>query len=242
MADTTVPYDYSQPVVVDNYFASDADGAAVAAPPQTSAQEQATQLFDAGLAQFKSGDYAGALTQFDAALQKLPGDPVVHEVRALTLFALAEYEPAAAALNSFLSSAPGMDWTTMSGLYGNTDDYQAQLRNLEQYCQAHPNDAPSHFVLAYQYLVIDAKDAAVHALQIVVKNQPKDSTAKRMLDALRRLRSLRRPPRRRHPLAAMRRKPTWWATGARRQVTRRSTWLLPKTRSSLGRPPSLASR
>ena len=182
--DTSVAYDYSQPVVVDNYLASDANGVVVAAAPQTSAEEQATQLFDAGLAQFKSGDYAGALTQFDVALQKLPGDPVVHEVRALTLFALGEYQPAAAALNSFLSSAPGMDWTTMSGLYGNDDDYQTQLRKLEQYCRTHPSDAPSHFVLAYQYLVIDAKDAAVNALRVVVKNQPKDSTAKRMLDAL----------------------------------------------------------
>ena len=77
-----------------------------------------------------------ALAKFDAALKKLPGDPVVHEVRALTLFALGEYKPAAAALNSFLSVAPGMDWTTMSSLYGNADDYQAQFRKLEQYCKA----------------------------------------------------------------------------------------------------------
>ncbi len=186
VATTTVPYDYSQPVVVENYVASAADSSAVpstaiAAPSDS---DQATKLFDEGLAQFKSGDYSGALTRFDAALKKLPGDPVVHEVRALTLFALGQYKPAAAALNSFLSSAPGMDWTTMSSLYGNVDDYQAQLRKLEQYCTANPKDASSHFVLAYQYLVIDAKDAAVGALQVVVKNQPKDSTAKRMLDAL----------------------------------------------------------
>jgi tetratricopeptide (TPR) repeat protein len=185
----SVPYDYSQPVVVNNYAPTDTTATtdASAAPPEPapdSPEAQATKLFDAGLAQFKSGDYRGALANFDAALAKLPGDPVVHEVRAVTLFALGDYQASAAALNSFLSSAPGMDWTTMSSLYGNVDDYQAQLRKLEQFCQAHPKDAAAFFVLAYQYLVIGSKDSAVKALQVVVKNQPQDSTARRMLNAL----------------------------------------------------------
>jgi tetratricopeptide (TPR) repeat protein len=179
------PYDYSQPVVVNNYAAADDPNAAPAqVAQQTSDSDQATSLFDAGLAQFKAGDYQGALGNFDTALQKLPNDPVVHEVRALALFALGEYKPAAAALNSLLSSAPGMDWTTMSSLYGNTDDYMAQLHKLEQYCRDHQTDPASAFVLAYHDLVLDHKESAIHALQAVVKNQPQDSTAKRMLDAL----------------------------------------------------------
>ena len=72
----------------------------------------------------------------------------------------------------------------MSSLYGSTDDYQAQLRKLEQYCRSNPQDAPAFFVLAYHYLAIGSTDAAVDALQVVVKCQPQDSTAKRMLDAL----------------------------------------------------------
>ncbi len=184
-ATVVAPYDYSQPVVVNNYISSDSDsgGGAPPAPPPT-ADSQAAQIFDAGLAQFKAGDYRGALASFDAALQKSPGDPVVHEVRALTLFALGDYKPAAAALNSLLSSAPGMDWTTMSSLYGNDDDYTAQLRRLESYCRANPTDAAAEFVLAYHYLTLDAKDAAVKMLKQVVANQPQDATAKRMLDAL----------------------------------------------------------
>jgi len=178
-------YDYSQPVVVNNYVTEDPDGQADPQPvAQTPAEEQAVKLFDSGLAQFKAGQYRQALTSFDSALQKLPGDPVVHEVRALTLFALGQYKPAAAALNSFLSSAPGMDWTTMSSLYGNVDDYQAQLRKLEEYSRSNPNDPASHFVLAYQYLVTGSTADAMDALKVVVKNQPKDATAKRMLDAL----------------------------------------------------------
>jgi hypothetical protein len=77
-----------------------------------------------------------------------------------------------------------MDWTTMSGLYGDPEDYTAQLRKLESFCEANATDASAHFVLAYHYLVTGAKDEAVEALRIVVKSQPKDVTAKRMLDAL----------------------------------------------------------
>lgn len=238
VATVVVAYDYSLPVVVNNYVSSDAEsGDAIAqADQQTPESEQATKLFDDGLSQFKSGDYQAALGNFDAALQKLPGDPVVHEVRALTLFALGDYQSSAAALNSFLSSAPGMDWTTMSSLYGNVDDYQSQLRKLAQSCESNPNDPSSHFVLAYQYLATDSKDNAVNALAVVVKNQPKDSTARRMLDAL----APPEPPptrRRRQRLpAATHQKPTWSASGVPRRAIRRSIWRSPKNRNLPRRP------
>ena len=82
VADAAVPYDYSQPVVVNNYL-PDAGGDG-ALPPQAVAEtpesQQAANLFDTGLAQFKSGDYRGRVSNFDAALAASPGDPVVHEV------------------------------------------------------------------------------------------------------------------------------------------------------------------
>jgi tetratricopeptide (TPR) repeat protein len=182
----SVPYDYSQPVVVNNYVSSDStsQGGDSQATQVNNDQDVALAAFDKGLDQFKSGAYANALAEFNAALKKLPGDPVVHETRCLALFATADYSAAAAGLNSLLSAAPGMDWTTMSGLYGDANDYTKQFRALESYCVSNPTDAPSHFVLAYHYLVTGAKDAAVDALKVVVKAQPKDVTAKRMLTAL----------------------------------------------------------
>lgn len=183
----TIPYDYSQPVVVNNYV-SMASAAPVSdegqASPTSPAQEKALASFDQGLAKFKSGQYAAALSDFNIALKELPNDVVVHEVRCLALFANGDYRGAAAGLNALLSAAPGMDWTTMSGLYGSPDDYTTQLRKLEQFCQANPNDSSAHFVLAYHYLVTGSNDAAIDALRAVVKNQPKDVTAKRMLDAM----------------------------------------------------------
>jgi tetratricopeptide (TPR) repeat protein len=187
----SVPYDYSQPVVVNNYITADADSAgsdvtatSSAAPQVTNEVQQSFSDFDAGLEAFKSGNYSAAVQSFDAALRKNGGDPVVHEVRALALFATGDYSGAAVALNSLLASAPGMDWTTLSSLYGDTNKYTEQLRALESYCKANPKNPASAFVLAYHYLVIGSKDSAIRALKVVVENQPKDAVAKRMLDAL----------------------------------------------------------
>jgi tetratricopeptide (TPR) repeat protein len=188
------PYDYSQPVIVNNYVTtentsqgSQADSSATggaSTATQTQETNPAFKKFDDGLALFKTGKYSDSLGSFTSALKDMPGDPVIHEVRALTLFATGDYGQAAAALNSLLASAPGMDWTTLSGLYGNVDDYTGQLRKLEAHCKANPKDAAAHFVLAYHYLVIGSKDSAISALKVVVANQPQDVTAKRMLDAL----------------------------------------------------------
>ena len=170
--------------------------------------------------------YREALSDFNVALKQLPGDAVVHEIRSLALFALGDYKAAAAGLNSLLSAAPGTDWTTMSGLYGNPDDYTVQLRKLEQFGKSNPNDPSSHFVMAYHYLVTGSTDASIEALKVVVKNQPKDVTAKRMLDAMVppavpprpiRFRSL---PQRLQPMQC-RPKPIWLASGWHKVETRR---------------------
>jgi tetratricopeptide (TPR) repeat protein len=181
-------YDYSQPVVIQNYATSTggtADAAGGTATAEATADNnQAMTLFDEGLASFKQAQYEAALAKFDASLKLLPTDPVLHEVRALALFALGRFKESAATLNALLATAPGMDWTSMSSLYGSVDDYTAQLRALEDHIKANPTDASAMFVLAYHYLVIGQTESAIKALQQVVKLQPTDATAKRMLDGL----------------------------------------------------------
>jgi len=179
-------YDYSQPIVVNTYDnpAADASAAPSAPAPESPQTSEAYQIFDQALAAFKNGDYQGAL-QFDQqALQKSGNDPVIHEVGALCMFALGNYTGAAAVLDNLLAAAPGMDWTTLIGLYGNADAYTAQLRALEAYCKQKPDDAASRFVLAYHYLVAGYNDAAIDQLKRVVALQPNDQVAARMLAAL----------------------------------------------------------
>lgn len=183
------PYDYAQPVMVNNYVTNDGDLAATndaqgGAGGSATATNAVDAVVDEALALFKEGDYASALASFDKAVRLSPTDSVVHEARALALFALGRYQEAAAALNAVLASAPGMDWTTVSNLYGSVDAYTAQLRKLEDFCDVHPDDAAGHFLLAYHYLVGGHAERAAEELRVVVAKQPGDMVAKRLLEAV----------------------------------------------------------
>ena len=150
----------------------------------TPAQAEANKALDEALGKFKQGDYPGSLASIDRAVKSSPNDTVLHEVRALSLFALGRYPEAAATLNAILAVAPGMDWTTMSGLYGSVDTYTGQLRKLEDFCRTNPGSAAGHFVLAYHYLVGGHADLAAEALKVVVAKQPGDIVSKRLLESL----------------------------------------------------------
>jgi len=186
------PYDYSQPIVVNNYVTKEGEAAGAGAVAEDAAESDdepaakpsSDPVVDKALADFKNGSYDAALAGLDKAVKASPKDSVLHEVRALALFAIGRYDEAAATLNSVLATAPGMDWTTMSGLYGSVDDYTTQLRRLEAFCKANPGNAAGYFVLAYHYLVGGHADLAADALEVVVEKQPGDAVAKRLLDAI----------------------------------------------------------
>jgi tetratricopeptide (TPR) repeat protein len=176
-------FDYSQPVIVNNVSVTMPEGDTAEPDP---AEAEALEWFDEALDAFYRGEFSQALQLSEQALRKLPGDPVLHEFRALALFAIGDFQSAAAVLNSLLATSPGMDWTTMSGLYGDIEAYTNQLRRLETFVRDHPDDAAAPFVLAYHYLVLGETEAAIRSLRAVVQREPRDVTARRLLDALER--------------------------------------------------------
>jgi hypothetical protein len=89
------------------------------------------------------------LSLTDLALQPYPNDPVLHEFRALCLFALGRYDEAAAALYAVLTACPGWDWATLIGLYPDAGTYTRQLRALEAAIAGNKAVASKRFVLAY---------------------------------------------------------------------------------------------
>src|SRR5262249_54567464 len=137
--------------------------------------------FDAARQAFYQGDYAGALASTNKALAAMPSDPIIHEFRALVMFAQGKYKDAAAGLYSVLSVGPGWDWTTLSSLYPNTDVYTKQLRALETYVTQNPQASDAHFVLAYHYLTTGAKEAAAKQYQAIYKQTPQDNLVKQLL-------------------------------------------------------------
>jgi Tetratricopeptide repeat len=165
-------YNYSQPINTQ------------APPPDEVAAEAAVAMFSNARDAFKAGDYPSALHKTDDALAKMPNDPTLHEFRALTLFALRQYEAAAAGLYAVLTTGPGWDWTTMVGLYPSVETYTPQLRALEDYVESNPNAAAARFVLAYQYLTQGFPTNAATQLRQVVKLQPNDTLSATLLARL----------------------------------------------------------
>lgn len=171
---STIPYDPNAVV----------DPNANVAPTLTDTQQQALDAFADARQLFQQENYAGALTAVNSALQLTPNDPVMHEFRALCLYARGEYQPAAAAIYAVLSTSPGMDWTTVAGLYPNIDDYTQQLRALEAYTLAHPKEPEAQFLLGYHYMIEGHTDAAAQEMKAVVALQPNNQLADQLLKAL----------------------------------------------------------
>jgi tetratricopeptide (TPR) repeat protein len=167
-----VAFDYSKPIGVTE------------PAREPAAVDSAQETLAAARESFKAGDYARALALADQALVQTPNDPILHEFRALALFALKRYTEAAGTAYAFLTAGPGWNWATMVGLYPDAETYNNQLRELEAYVGQNPNAAAGRFLLAYHYMVQGHKDAAASEFQNVVKLEPNDQLSARFAAAL----------------------------------------------------------
>ncbi|MEN6448963.1 MAG: hypothetical protein ABFC96_00590, partial [Thermoguttaceae bacterium] len=169
-------FDYSQPIA--------AAAPTQAVPDQPSPADAAAQLLDSARDAFMQRNYRGALKQVNQAIAWTPNDPLLHEFRSLVCFALKQYKEAAAGAYAVLSAGPGWDWTTMSSFYADVRIYSQQLRELEQYVDAHRNEADVRFLLAYHYLTCGHTDAAAQQLKAAAQLNPKDQLSAQLLASL----------------------------------------------------------
>jgi tetratricopeptide (TPR) repeat protein len=166
--------DYSQPIVVDY--------SAPAVVAETA--NQADDILTAAIAAFRQGDYDAALDIAAKGIAQYPDDAVLHEFRALALFARGDYQQAAAVLHSVLAVGPGWDWTTMARLYPDLSVYTDQLRALEDFIRQNPQDAAARFLIAYHYTTAGHVDAAARQLAQVSELIPNDRVAAELLRML----------------------------------------------------------
>jgi len=170
---------YCEPTAVE--YSQPIETTAALPDPNASATMVAVSESERARNAFYGGDYTTALEYVDRALANSPSDPVLHEFRALCLFALHRYKDAAGTLYAVLSVGPGWDWTTMSGLYPNVDVYTQQLRALEDYVRENPDSPDGRFVLAYQYMTDGHPDAAARQLKEVIRLVPNDQVSRQLL-------------------------------------------------------------
>ena len=165
-------YNYSQPIPV--YYNADTTTVGGTA---TSDSQGADDLLNSAVAAFKQNDYDTALATVNKGVAQYPSDAVMHEFRALVLFAKGDYQQSAATIHSVLAVGPGWDWTTLSGLYPDVAIYTTQLRSLEAAVKNRPDDGATRFLLAYHYLSDGYPDSAVKQLTEVVRLVPNDRVA-----------------------------------------------------------------
>jgi tetratricopeptide (TPR) repeat protein len=178
-AGTTI-INYAQPITVAAADFPPGDEAA-----QAAADEKADAAMNESLAAFKKGDYPAALTAVDRALSVVPGDPAMHEFRALVFFAMGRFNDAAGVLNPVLASGPGWDWTTMTGLFDSQDTYAKLLRKLEEHHDANPDSAAANFLLGYHYLVLGHLEESYKLFSRSAELEPTDVVSASLRDLLR---------------------------------------------------------
>ncbi|MBS0262350.1 MAG: tetratricopeptide repeat protein [Planctomycetes bacterium] len=139
------------------------------------------KALDAATEAFQAGRYDDALKLSEAAIEAMPDDPGLHQFRALVQFAREDYQGAAATLYAVLSISPGWNWTTQSGLYGDTAEFNQQLKKLEAYHQKHPESGAAAFLRAYHYMTCRHSKAAVKQWENVVKAFPGNPLFSQML-------------------------------------------------------------
>jgi tetratricopeptide (TPR) repeat protein len=178
-AGTTI-INYSRPITV----------AAAEFPPgdeasELAAADKASTAMEEALAAFRNGNFETALTAVDNAISAVPGDPAMHEFRALVFFAMGRFNDAAGVLNPILASGPGWDWTTMTGLFESQDEYVKLLRKLEEHQQANPDSAAANFLLGYHYLVLGHLEQALELFEHSAKLEPTDIVSAGLRDLIR---------------------------------------------------------
>jgi tetratricopeptide (TPR) repeat protein len=171
----TTVYNYTQPIPV-SYNTT-------VAINEADIQSEETLLTSAVDA-FQQNDYDKALDIVNKGISEYPDDAVLHEFRALVLFAKQDYQQAAATIHSVLAVGPGWDWTTLIGMYAESNLYTQQLRTLEASVRSNPRDAASQFLLGYHYMTCGHPESAARCFQQVVSKLPNDRVAVDLLQMI----------------------------------------------------------
>jgi hypothetical protein len=167
-------------------------GAPIQQTKSTQSPDQ-DQAFSNARAAFYAGNYQEALQDIRHATMDIPGSQDVHEFHGLVLFALGDYQKAAAVAHDVLNAGPGWDWGILQSFYPSADVYTQQLRALEKFTGAHSEQAAPRFLLADQYLMLGHLKSAQHQLQIVVSLEPRDTLSKNILAGLSNAPGIRAP-------------------------------------------------
>lgn len=151
--------------------------AAQTAATQPAGSDFATQ----GEQDFRAGNYAAAVTDWQHALVDDPKNGGLIMLLAQGLFAMGRYEEAAGATQLAMHLLPQEKWGTVithyRELYPPNRDFHNQLSALEKAVKTN-DSAAARFLLGFQYAYLGHPKESVSELDKAIAQNPKDKTAK----------------------------------------------------------------
>src|SRR5262249_10030746 len=142
-----------------------------------------------GEADFKAGDYKGAVYAWRHALVDDPQNAVLGMMLAQALFANGQFDEAAGATQMAMQMLPKDQWGVVASnykdLYGNPQEYTDQLRALEKAVKAKPDNPATRFLLGFHYAYLGFPKEAVDQLDRGIKIAPQDEGAKQLRNEMR---------------------------------------------------------
>jgi len=139
------------------------------------------EYFTQAKAAFRQAQYGNAYRLASHAAIEDAQNPKAHEFRSLSMLAIGDYAGAANEAHLALSLGSPANWATLSGYYGNQQDYVQQLRALEKFSQENPNSADAHFVRAYHYLMTGYFESFRTEMAEAAKLRPDDTLAANLI-------------------------------------------------------------
>ena len=166
-----------------NYASDEYDDydAAVAVVPTN---EQAVPFQARAEQAFRTAQYGEAVRQSNHAVVEDGQNGLVHLFAAQALFAVNDYDAAAAASHRGLTLAERKDWGFIVNNYKKfyrNDDYVAQMNRLIEAIEKYPEAPGLRFVRGYHYVFLGHKDAALKQLTKAVELDNRNPMANELL-------------------------------------------------------------
>jgi tetratricopeptide (TPR) repeat protein len=143
-----------------------------------------TDELELAIAAFRSVRYEPAVVQLDDLLADFPDHGPAWLLRSQARFGSALFDEAASSLRRGMELLPADQWGL---IVGNYDDYYdlpgtftRQLRTLEDFVRAHPDDPEANLLLGYQYGYLGYPQQAAAALDRAANAAPGDRLIERL--------------------------------------------------------------